>query len=530
MPISLAPGASQAVVGSVTEALGLQQSKNLPHATTTSPAFLSSLPTSSGGSNVGLTIPHFTTITGAAKPPASFPTAGSGAIDALKSLASAALDSIHDAQDAATALAGNASPSSEDVSNIAGALSDAFGEVGTLDAAAENIELSSFSGEDLQEVSEIQSKLGNTLNLLRDLAEDFGAWISRPAQGISQYRKLAAQLALLTVPELVLITNWHSSQSAPTSTSSSSAASASSTGNPNDWVLNTVPGTTVDAFEKFVNTLPDKGSGARLIYPGIGDQVYFGKMTLAEAQEVSKNPIVDQITPNLLNIVDFSRALDPSDKVVRGTYNITNPTRDAHDWNNSETSKDHRVDRRQEVQVWEIGPNEAQLHQKLLSLPRDRNLQDDDYVNGQGYLIEETMGEGSYVYILDTGLAKEHVEFSTRRFLGPLEWHIAKDPSDPSINTGGPWDDATFHGTSVSSMVIGARNGVAQKVTLVMVKIASADVPQSKIGLVLEGWRWAIEDIINRGRKGKAVISFSMSQSLPFPVPVTYAADLGGGA
>ncbi|KAL8825308.1 MAG: hypothetical protein Q9191_004491 [Dirinaria sp. TL-2023a] len=526
-PISLAPGASQVVVGSSTEALSLQQSKNPPHLPTTSSTFIphlsktsssfiphlpktsSASSTTTGGPNVGLTISHFTTITGAAKPPASFPTAGSGAIDALKPLAFAALGSIQDAGDSATKLADNASPSSEDVSHIAGALADAFKDVGTLDTAAENIELQSFSGQDLQDVSQIKSKLGNTLNLLRDLAEGFGTWISRPAQGISQYRKLAAQLALLAVPaEVALITNWHSPKPS-TATSSSSAASSSSTGDRETWILNTVRGTTVEAFDKFVNSLPDKGAGPRSVFPGIGDQVYYGKMTLAEAQEASKHPIVDQIVLNQVNIAQDFRARDGE------IHNISDPTHHVLDRDHSQTPKDHRLDRRDDFNVLRNNPEQARLHQKALSLRRDRDYGDSQYLNSQPYMSEEKMGEGSYVYVLDSGLAIAHPEFSTRPFPSPIEGHIVKDPDHPNANNEGQWDDALDHGSQVASVVGGSVNGVAPKAGLVVVKFKSPDIPGASTGLILEAWRWAIQDIINKGRKGKAVINYSGGSDYP---------------
>ena len=77
----------------------------------------------------------------------------------------------------------------------------------------------------------------------------------------------------------------------PTNTASASATSSGSA-EPTKWIVRSVEGTPVEAFEKFIDSLPDRGKGRRAIYPELNSQSYTALMTKAEKKEASKNPIV----------------------------------------------------------------------------------------------------------------------------------------------------------------------------------------------------------------------------------------------
>ena len=71
--------------------------------------------------------------------------------------------------------------------------------------------------------------------------------------------------------------------------------------------------------------------------------------------------------------------------------------------------------------------------------------------------------------------------------------------------------DQLGHGTMVAAMIVGRSMGVAKKATVVDVKIT--DVGKPKIDKIAHALRWAISDIIAKGRKGKATVSMSFSES-----------------
>ncbi len=71
-------------------------------------------------------------------------------------------------------------------------------------------------------------------------------------------------------------------------------------------------------------------------------------------------------------------------------------------------------------------------------------------------------GRGTHVYVVDTGLAAGHAEFSgrvgsSRNFVRPLPF-LTADPND--------WADCNGHGTHVASTAVGDRWGVAKQATV----------------------------------------------------------------
>ena len=508
-PISLAPGGSLAIVAGITESSIFDFPTTIfpSKSPTLNPARMSSSSESGGG----LTIPGFTTIASPTEPEGSFPTAGSAAINALKPLASSALDAIHDAQTAVTYLTQNHAPSSGDLSYIGDLLSNAFKDVGSLGVAAENIELQSFTGEDLQGVTQMKSGFGNLLKLIRDVSDGFAPYFFSAARGVSQYPKLATQLVAIDLTALILVVNWHRY---PASTTTSSAASSSNTGTPSEWILNTVPGTSIDAFEKFIGSLPDKGAGRRIIYPHLPDQGYVGKMTLAEAQDVSRNPIVDQITPNSHQLI-WGRVGQQADSMNQSYENFAKADSLPNKKRRSNALEQHRSSPRQNQNGFTVMRRDqtAPLHLKLLSLFKNKNIHD-EAVNTEGYLYEQSGGAGSFIYVIDTGLEEVHAEFGHLPI--DIESYTAQAPyTMPNVDLGAALEDTVGHGTWVSSMIVGTINGVVQKTNLVVIKIADSKYPESSPELMYDGWRWAINDIISKGRGGKAVINMSFGKPSP---------------
>lgn len=71
--------------------------------------------------------------------------------------------------------------------------------------------------------------------------------------------------------------------------------------------------------------------------------------------------------------------------------------------------------------------------------------------------------------------------------------------------------DQIGHGTQAAAMIVGVRNGVAKKATIVDVKMKDVGIPM--IDTIAPALRWAIDDIIAKGRKGKATINMSFRKS-----------------
>ena len=179
----------------------------------------------------------------------------------------------------------------------------------------------------------------------------------------------------------------------PTASASSSASSSSNTAEPTQWILNTVPGTSVEAFDKFIKTLPDRGQGTRIVFPNLRDQSYVGLMTRAQAEEVNKNPIVDQISGASAEYRVHDNGSD-----FYGEYNNDSIIESGH---HKITSRAPRLDF-----VTEEFPYE---HLHLLSWPPDRNFLDSPYVPTEKYIREQSDGEGTFVYVLDSGVDFSHI-------------------------------------------------------------------------------------------------------------------------
>lgn len=415
-----------------------------PSPTAKTPA--SASPKEPSKSNKGLTIAGFTTIGKPTKPAGSFPTAGSGAIDALKPVASSALKAIRDAQSAAKQFSQNHSPSSGDVRNILDHLCSAFKGLSGLKTVADDIELTSFSGEDIPKVKEVRSGLGNLIDAVFDDTTGLGQWATSTSKGLKQLPKLATQLAGVaggfgaTGGVLLAISQWH-----PTSPAQkhrkpdpASLTLSSSTSKPTAWILNTVPGTSVKAFDAFIKTLPDKGAGRRIVYPHLSDQCYIGKMTLAQAKLVSKIPIVDQLSPatGTFKHAAIGHASGFSNRTVLNSTTIDGRTHKRSRLKAFvEFGKPLRQKRDRAFTVINRDGTFQQVpyHLRLLSLWKDRNLMDRRNTN-VGYLYEATAGAESFVYVLDSGIQSIHPEFGLS--LEPEKYTATAPMTQPGVHLG----------------------------------------------------------------------------------------------
>ncbi|OTB12745.1 hypothetical protein K445DRAFT_66022 [Daldinia sp. EC12] len=133
---------------------------------------------------------------------------------------------------------------------------------------------------------------------------------------------------------------------------------------------------------------------------------------------------------------------------------------------------------------------------------------------GSKYTYDESAGEGTYAYILDTGIFAEHPEFGGRASFG------ANFVNDSSNNA-----DENGHGTHVAGITGSATYGVAKKTNLIAVKVLGPD-GSGAVSQVIAGVQWAVKDATSKGRIGKAVANISLGAFTITPeAPLSTAAS-----
>ncbi|KAL7913995.1 peptidase S8/S53 domain-containing protein [Trichoderma velutinum] len=132
----------------------------------------------------------------------------------------------------------------------------------------------------------------------------------------------------------------------------------------------------------------------------------------------------------------------------------------------------------------------------------------------KSYRYNKSAGNGTFAYVVDTGININHVEFGGR---ASVRYSI--DPNDLLDNNG--------HGTHVAGIIGGKTFGVAKQTEIIAVKVfvnnggATSDV--------LDGFQWAVQDIVLKSRQSRSVINISAGGyfSYAFNLAVNAAFELG---
>lgn len=110
------------------------------------------------------------------------------------------------------------------------------------------------------------------------------------------------------------------------------------------------------------------------------------------------------------------------------------------------------------------------------------------------YQYHDSAGEGTYAYVLDSGVLETHPE---------LEGRIIKGV----VTNGRNHFDVEDHGTPVAGVIVSKSLGVAKKAMVVDVKITDVNYPTQT--QMLRALNWTAGDIMSKGRLGRAVINIS---------------------
>lgn len=122
-------------------------------------------------------------------------------------------------------------------------------------------------------------------------------------------------------------------------------------------------------------------------------------------------------------------------------------------------------------------------------------------IGSKQYVYDSSAGEGTYGYVVDTGIRTSHVEFGGRAVAGYN-----------ALNSGTNTDDDNGHGTHVAGTMGSSTYGVSKKANLIAVKVLNA-AGRGTWSTIIDGIDWSLRDIITNRRQNRAVINLSLGGS-----------------
>ncbi|CAI6331905.1 unnamed protein product [Periconia digitata] len=115
--------------------------------------------------------------------------------------------------------------------------------------------------------------------------------------------------------------------------------------------------------------------------------------------------------------------------------------------------------------------------------------------NATSYVYDSSAGTGTFNYVVDTGVRLTHNEFNGRAVWG------YNSVNNISVDNNG-------HGTHVAGTMAGITYGVAKNSTVVAVKVFEGS--SGTASQVIDGFNWAVNDIVTKNRTSTAVINMSL--------------------
>jgi subtilisin family serine protease len=113
--------------------------------------------------------------------------------------------------------------------------------------------------------------------------------------------------------------------------------------------------------------------------------------------------------------------------------------------------------------------------------------------NTTTYVYDDSAGEGTYTYIIDSGIYTAHPEFEGRATWGPS---FVTGDANPTVDENG-------HGTHVAGTAGSKTYGVAKKTNLIAVKVLNA-AGSGALSQVIAGIQWAVNDATSNNRKQRS--------------------------
>ncbi|KAL7794470.1 subtilisin-like protein [Trichoderma ceciliae] len=115
--------------------------------------------------------------------------------------------------------------------------------------------------------------------------------------------------------------------------------------------------------------------------------------------------------------------------------------------------------------------------------------------NTATYYYDKSAGNGTFAYVVDSGINAKHVEFEGRASNG---YNAINDD----------FTDINGHGTHVAGIIGSKSFGVAKRAELIGVKVFLNR--ESLISTILDGYQWAVNDIRSKSRQSRSVINMSL--------------------
>ncbi|KAJ0369092.1 hypothetical protein COL26b_010531 [Colletotrichum chrysophilum] len=126
--------------------------------------------------------------------------------------------------------------------------------------------------------------------------------------------------------------------------------------------------------------------------------------------------------------------------------------------------------------------------------------------DGFEYRHDENGGEGTFAYVIDTGVWIDNPDFEGRAELG---YTVFADI---------PFEDSTGHGTHVAGTIASKTWGVAKKARVIAIKVIAPG--RGVMSDFMDGFSWAVNNITSiPGRAAVSVINMSLGG------PINYAFD-----